>query len=218
MKKAVHTFILLFFITDIFAQKILVKQREETIGSGNNPALAATIFEANISDIEKEWKSLMKDCDAKVTMGAEIFADNAKIKGLDNTCDVYARVKSVNEKESELQVAVDLGGAYLSKSHPAQLIRMENLLYDFALKITKDAIAQQIKEAEKKHKKLMREQENLAEEKLQLQKDIENYRKKISEAENEITENEKKQENKKQETENQKKAVEEIKEKFNSVK
>lgn len=203
---------------NIFSQKISVKQRNETIGNGNNTAIVATIFEAETSEIEKEWKSLMKSYNAKVTMGGEIFADNAKLKGFDNTCDVYARIKTISDKEKELMVAIDLGGAYLSGSHPAQLNKIENLIYEFAVKMTKEAIAAQVKEAEKAHKKMIKEQENLIEEKEQLLKDIENYKNKISQAESAIEENGKKQETKKTEIENQKKLVEQITEKLNSVK
>lgn len=217
--KHILVFSLIFLSAwNIFSQKISVKQRNETIGNGNNSALVASIFEADISDIEKEWKSLMKSYDAKVTMGGEIFADNAKFKGFDNTCDVYARIKNINDHEKEFMVAIDLGGSYLSGSHPAQLSRIENILYDFALKLTKDAIAVQIKDAEKAHKKMVKEQENLVEDKEQLQKDIQNYKNKITEAEKSIIENDKSQEIKKAEIEKQKKLVGEIKEKFSSVK
>lgn len=217
--KTLFTLLNLFlFIVSGYSQKITVKERNETIGNGNNNAMVATIFEADISDIEKEWKSLMKSFDGKVTMGGEIFADNVKFKGFENPCDVYARVKNISDREKELLVAVDLGGAYLSGSHPAQLKKIENLLYDFALKLTKEAISRQLKEAEKAHKKMVKERENMAEEKEQLRKDIENYKNKILEAEKAIAENEKSQDMKKQEIEKQNKAVEGIKDKLNGVK
>ena len=201
-----------------FSQKISIKQRNETIGKGNNVAIVATIFEADVTNIAKEWKSLMKDHDAKVTMGGEIFADNAKIKGFDNTCDVYARIKNVSEGEKELMVAVDMGGTYLSGNNPDQIKRIENLMYDFALKITKEAIASMLKDAEKKYKKMIKEQETLSGEKEQMQKDIENYKLRISQTESGIAENGKMQEAKKLEIEKQIKTVEEIKEKLKSVK
>lgn len=203
---------------NIFSQKISVKQRNETIGKGSNTAIVATIFEAETTAIEKEWKSLMKSHNAKVTMGGEIFADNAKFNGFDNTCDVYARIKNISDREKELMVAVDLGGTYLSGSHPAQINKMENLLYDFAVKMTKEAISAQLKEAEKVQRKMVKEKENLVDEKEQLLKDIENYKNKILQAENNIAENNKSQEIKSAEIEKQKTLVEEIKDKLNSVK
>lgn len=218
MKHFITLWFTFFLCGNIFSQKISIRQQNESIGNGNNMAIVATIFEADISDIEKEWKSLMKSCDAKVTMGGEIFADNARLKGFDNTCDVYARIKNISDKEKELMVAVDLGGAYLSGSHPALLSKIENMMYDFALKMTKDAIAIQIKDAEKAHRKMVKEQENLADEKEQLLKDIENYKNKITQAENAIIENDKMQEVKKAEIEKHKTLVEDIKNKFNSFK
>lgn len=203
--------------TQVSSQRISIKQRNETLGNGNNPAIVATIFEADASDIEKEWKSLMKSYDAKVTMGGEIFADNAKFKGFDNTCDVYARIKNINDKEKELMIAIDLGGIYLSDNHP-QFKKIENLVYEFAVKITKDAIQAQLKDAEKNQKRLQKEQERLSEDKVQLEKDIENYKNKITSAKKEIEENLKAQEAKKQEIELQKKLLTEISDKFEKVK
>lgn len=207
------------FSLDVFSQKISIKERNESIGSGSHSAIVATIYEADASDIEKAWKSLMKDYDAKVTMGGEIFADNAKIKGFDNTCDVYARVKTTSDKEREIIVAVDLGGTYLSSgSHSVQFKKIENIVYDFAVKITKEAFSDRVKEAEKAYKRLVKDQQNLVGEKEQLLKDIENYKNKITQAEQEIQNNEKLQEEKKSEIEKQGKAVEEVKDKLNSVK
>lgn len=218
MKKLALLLTFILFSVNVFSQKITIKHRSETIGNGNNNAIVATIYEASISEIEKAWKSLMKDNDAKVSMGGEIFADNAKIKGFDNTCDIYARIKNIQEKEHELIVAVDLGGTYLSSSHHEQTKKIENLLFDFAMKTTRDAISEQIKEEEKIQKKMIKEKERLVDEKEQLQKDIENYKNRISEAEKNIAENEKMQETKKTEIEKQTKLVEERKNKFNSVK
>lgn len=219
MKNPIIAALFFFFSQNIFSQTIFIRERSETIGSGIHSALVVTIYEANTSDIEKAWKSCMKSYGAKVTMGGEIFADNAKIKGFDNACDVYARIKTINDKEKELIVAMDLDGTYLSSgSHPNQYKKMENILYDFALETTKDAISDQLKDAEKAYKKLMKEQNNLVNEKVQLLKDIENYKNKIVQAEKDTLENAKMQETKKSEIERQRKSVEGVKGKFNSVK
>lgn len=218
MKKILTLAIIFLLSGNFYAQKISVKQRNETIGNGNNPALVATIFEADVSTIEKEWKSLMKSHDAKMTMGGEILADNARFKEFENTCDVYCRIKNVSDTEKELMVAVDMGGAFLSGKHPAQQKKIENMMYDFAVRLTKDAIAVQVKEAEKIQKRMIKDQENLEDDKKQMLKDIENYKTKIADRENSIIENTKFQETKKAEIASQNKLVETIKGKLNSVK
>ncbi len=211
-------FTLLFIASSIssFAQKIKVSESKENVGNGSNNALVVTIFEAKEEDVKKEWKSLMKKYNAKVDMGNEIFADNAKIKSIadNNTIDIYAKTQTKKDGEIELTVAFDLGGAYLNSSdHGSQFKEAKQIVYDFAAKMTKESIDDQLKEAEKILRKFNNQQEDLVKDKTGLEKDIENYKEKIKKAEDDIVKNKGDQENKKKEIETQSKVVEDIKKK-----
>src|ERR1044072_7761037 len=97
MKKII-TLLLIAFATEwAAAQKIKVEVGNESIGGGRNNAFSVTIYYADPSDIEKEWKSLIKGYDPdKVSSKDGIFADNAKMKSIsDNTVDVYAKTDKV---------------------------------------------------------------------------------------------------------------------------
>lgn len=221
MKKIVTVLCLVMFFTSLFAQKkIKVSESSENIGNGQHNALIVNIYEADESSVLKEWKKLMKGYKAKVSSKKEVFADDASIKSMsDNTMDVYARVEKSKDGDVKLIVAFDLGGAFLSSSkHPDKFKEAKKIVYNFAIKATKNAIQGQLKEAEKIFGKLEKEQEQLIKENGNFHKDIEDYKKRITQAEDDIKANEKEQEEKKIEIENQKKEVERIAEKEKAVK
>lgn len=201
------------------AQKIQVSESSENIGGGSNNALVVTIYETDADEIEKEWKSLMKGYDAKVSSKDGIFADNALIKSMGpNTMDIYAKTVKVKDKEVKLIVGFDLGGAYLSSSkHGDQYKEAKKIVHDFAVKMTKEGIGGQMKAAEKVLDKLTDQQKDLVKDQEGLQKDIEDYKAKIKKAEDDIVKNKSEQEKKKQEVEAQKKVVDAISQKQKAV-
>lgn len=201
------------------AQKITVSESSENIGGGNNNALVVTIYESDVDAVEKEWRSLMKDLDAKVSSKDGVFADNATIKTMgNNTIDIYARVVKVKDREVKLIVGFDLGGAFLSSGkHPDQFKEAKKMVNDFAIKMTKQSIAGQLKAAQKVLEKLTDQQKDLVKDQEGLQKDIEDYKAKIKKAEEDIVKNKSEQEKKKQEVEAQKKVVDAIAEKEKAV-
>lgn len=207
------------FSVTAFAQKISVNESKESIGGGSNNALVVSIYEADAAEVEKEWKSLMKDKEAKVSSKDGVFADNAMIKTMgNNPIDIYAKVVKVKDNEVKLIVGYDLGGAYLSSGkHPEQYKEAKKMMYDFAVKMTKEGIAGQLKAAQKAHEKLTDQQEDLEKEQKSLEKDIEDYKAKIKQAEDNIAKNKANQEKKKQEIEAQKKVVDAIANKEKAV-
>lgn len=206
--------VLLLFVTTVaFGQrKIKVHEERESIGSGSNSALVATIYESSIDEIEKSWKKLMKDYNAKVAMKKEIFADDATIKDLSaNTVDVYSFVRKSGDDEFEIVVAVDLGGAYLSSSeHSSKYKIMEKIVKEFAVQATLDAIKEKQKAAAKILLGFTKEKEDLVRDKERLEKQIEDYKSKITDAEKSIEKNKTDQVDKEKEIENQQKIVDEI--------
>lgn len=213
--------LLLVSFTFGFAQKTKVDEKNEKIGGGNNNALVVYIYENTADNILKEWKSLMKDNDAKVTTkDGEQFSDNAVIKRVNgnNTMDVYARTENGKDGEIKLIVAFNLGGAFLnSKEHSQQYKEAEKMLQEFANKLTKEAIEAQLKAAEKLLGNMTDDQEDLVKKNKDLKGDIEEYKEKIKKAEGEIVTNEDQQKKKLAEIEVQKKVVEDIKKKKSAV-
>lgn len=203
-----------------FSQKAKVDEKNEKIGGGSHNALVVTIYETSSDDILKEWKSRMKDFDAKVsTKDGELFGDNAIIKSMgNNTIDIYARVEKVKDGEVKFIVGFDLGGAFMSSNeHSSQYSEAKKIVQEFANKITRESIAGQLKDAEKILAKKVDEQEELVKKNKNLQDDIAAYKEKIKKAEDEIVKNNGEQETKKKEIEVQKKVVEGIQTKQKAV-
>lgn len=208
------TLIALLFVTTLaFGQrKIKVHEENEKFSTGSKNALVATIYESTPDDIEKAWKKLMKDYDAKMTMKKEMFADDASIKDLSpNTCDVYAFVRKISDEENEIVVGVDLGGAYLSSSeHSSKYKVMQRIIYDFAVQTSIEAIKEKQKDAEKVLAGIVKAKEDLIKENERLAKDIEDYKNKITKAEGDIEKNKTLATDKDKEIENQQKIVDDI--------
>ena len=178
-------FLVVLVSTRILAQDkpitIEVRESNKELGGAMHNALLVTIYEAEKNDIEKAWKNKMKKYDAKVSSKKEIFADNAVINELgNNTIDLYAAIQEDGDKKHTLMVAIDLGGAYLSSTtHSSQYTAMKNILYGFAVNLTKEAIAGQAKAAEKVLAGLENDQKDLIKSKENLQEDIADYKQKI---------------------------------------
>lgn len=203
------------------AQEIKVKSGNEKFSSGSHDCLKTTIYYATKDDVMDKWKSKLNDFkDEKVKRsGNEIFGDNILIKDWgNNTVDIYSIFEEDKDKKTvEMSVAVDLGGAYLNSSDKSKQNYIEKLMKDFAVKLSKDAVEDEKKLAEKSLDKLEGEQKELESDKKKLADDIEDYKKKISKAENDIKDNEDKQGKKKSEVEAQKKVVDEVKKKLNGI-
>ncbi len=203
----------------VCAQKIKVKEESENLGGGSNPALSVVVYETDENTVEKEWKSLMKKYDAKVSnSGGEIFADNALVRDIGaNTVDVYAKVKK-EENGTRLVIAVNLGGAFMSPSqHSKETKVFEKMLEDFARNLAKESVAAQLKLAQKEQEKMEKKQERLVKDNENLHNDIEKYKEKIKKAEDDITQNLKDQEESKKNIESQKKAVEAVQQKASKI-
>jgi hypothetical protein len=211
--RTITLIVLLFVTTMVFGQrKIKVHEEREKFSTGTNNALVASVYESTPDDIEKAWKKVMKDYDAKMTMKKEMFADDVLIKDMSpNTCDIYAFVRKINDDENEIVVAVDLGGAYLSSSeHSSKYKIMEKIIYNFAVQASIDAIKEKQKAAEKVLSGMEKDKQDLLKENERLAGQIEDYKNKITKAEGDIEKNKSLATDKDKEIENQKKIVEDI--------
>jgi hypothetical protein len=217
-----RTVICLIFILSAWinnAQEIKVKEDKENIGGAKNPVLTVIIYEASESDVEKAWKSLMKDYDAKVSTKDGVFADNAKITEISaNTVDVYALTAKTDDG-IKLTVAIDLGGVFLSSStHSAEYKAAEKIIKNFAITVSKKAVEEKLDDASDAQKKLESDLKDLEKKNTRLHNDIEGYKNKITEAEKDIEDNVKDQETTTKSIEAQKKVVEEIQKKLDGIK
>jgi len=202
------------------AQKMKVDESQDKFAGKSCNVLTVLINEVESEQIEKEWKSLMRDYKAKnSTSKGEIFSDNATITDMSpNTVDVYAKTEK-KETAVKLIVGFDLGGAFVSSSlHPAQYRVAEKMLNDFALKITKESIESKLKIAKREQEKRQGKLDDLVKKNADLKKDIENYKSKITQAERDIETNVKDQETATNDLDAQKKVVETISGKLNDVK
>ena len=221
MKKIVVFAAALLSSANLFSQKIKVDESSESLGGGSNNAFVVTIYDAKPDDIEREWRSMMKDWNAKTDKkDGGVFGDNAKIAAINgnNTIDIYAKAEQKKDNEVKFMVAFDLGGAFLSSSKQgSEAKEAKKIVYDFAVKMTKEAIAGQLKAAEKILEKKNDERKDLEKDKEKLEKNIAEWKEKIKKAEDDIVKNKSDQETKKGEIEVQKKVVEEIQKKEKAV-
>ncbi|HET6993065.1 MAG TPA: hypothetical protein VFJ43_17155 [Bacteroidia bacterium] len=222
MKKHLLFLLLPLLAISVHAQKIKISvdEKNDKIGGGSHNCMVVIIYDATQDDIEKEWRSKMRDYNAKVSSKDDIFADNALIKTIsDNTCDVYAHVeKGSNDNEMKFTVGFLLGETWLSSSsNPEQYKAAEAIVKEFAKKMTQDAIGDKVKEQQKILDKLTSEQNDLVKKNKNLNDDIADYQKKIETAKSDIKTNEDEQSKKKAEIEAQQKAVDAVKARQSSV-
>jgi hypothetical protein len=213
----VMTFFVIGLIDKGLAQKINVTESSETVGGSKKNALVVSIYNSDVPDVEAKWKSLMKEYKGKVTNTNGVFADNAVIPPVNgnNTIDVYAKAEKGKEGDVKFVAAFDLGGAYLnSVEHKDKFNEAKKIVYDFAVKATRESIAGQRKLAEKQMEKLVSQQQTLIKDNEKFTSNIgeykqriEDYKLKIKEAEDNSAKNKIEQEKKKQEIDAQKKVV-----------
>lgn len=192
MKQIISTFIITLYAVSIFAQsKIEIKEQTEDIGGGNHNALVVKIFQSKDEIVLKEWKTIMKDFDAKILQKKELFADNALIKDMsENTVDLYAKTEMNADGDVLFTVGVDLGGAYLTSSqHPKEFKAIKRIITDFAKDLSEKGFKEKVKLEEKALITLTKQKEFMNKENETMQRDIELYKEKIIKAEESIKAN-----------------------------
>ena len=223
MKKQILTIAIAVSSLQFFAQDVKVRESNESFSNGGHNALSVTLFVTDVNMVEKEWKSQMKDFgyDKSSEKSNEYFFDNVIMKQLgNNTLDVFSKVTEQKaEKTVTLTAAFDLGGAYLSSSeHREKFEYVKKVMHDFAVKITKEDLDDQIKAAGKVLSNIQGKQADLEKDNKGLADDITNYNQKIKKANEQIEQNKKDIETKKGEVSAQQKVVDGIKAKKESVK
>jgi len=165
---------------------IQVTEANTALNNDTHNAYVVEVYSKDQKNVEKALKKALKDKDAKVDVGKEIFADNAVFKsfGNNNTVDVYAKVEKKTEYSFTVSAAAYLGGAWLSSSNDAQKVQSEafkTFLRDFAVKSSKETVKEEVEAAQKV---LSKQEDNLKD----LKKSKENLDKDIKDRENDIKE------------------------------
>ena len=221
MNKIIYTCCAISFLSLMNAQKISVKDGSENFSSGSHNAYTTTLYQISKDDVESKWKSFLKDFKNEKVRSekGEIFGDNIVIKDWgNNPVDIYTSFEEdTKAKKVVMHVAFDLGGTYLTGAEKDKHHSAEKLIKEFAVKTTKESMADKLKDLEKVYNKLVENQKDLEKDNKDYKSDIENYKAKIKKAEDDITKNEAEQVKKKTEIEAQKKVVDDAKNVMNSV-
>lgn len=207
-----------------FAQDIKVKESSGSFSAGNAQCFAVKVYYTKPSTVQDEWKDVLdKYKNEKIkNKGNEVFADNVLIKDWgNNPVDIYTTFtdNGGSNNEVEMKVAVDLGnGNFLKSSEKDKARLIENMMRDFAVKISAESMDKQIKANEKIFGDLTDKQKNLEKKNANLNDDIKNYQQKIQKAQDDIKTNTAEIEKKKQEVAAQQKILDDLKNKKNSIK
>ena len=181
-------FAVVFFCLPFFV-KAQLREGAASMSQGSNNALIMDLEYADAEKVLDEFENYVENFKAKSKKKkGEIFADNAQVKSIsgNNTIDIYARADKSDIK-SVLTVWFDLGGAYLSsKSHIEKYVEAEKWLKEFAKRMVKRGIEDELKAEQKRVEVLADEQKNLSKEKEKLDKSIVDSEKDIKEMEAKI--------------------------------
>ena len=210
----------LFSLLSFSQKKIEIKSGSEKFSVGRVDVLIADIYEADEKYVRKAWKKLIKRYSGSVKMKSEIFADDVLIKRMsNNTFDIYTKISDKGDGLVEIACAVDLGGAFLKKSsHSDKFDQFSDILRNFAIDVSKEAVNEQIEDQEKIFVKMGKEQERLVSNNEKMTLEIEDYKQKIIDNELAIEQNVKDQELKKLDIEAQKALIITLSEKEKAIK
>ena len=204
-----------------------IRETTASMSQGSNNALAIDVPYNDPEKVLDEFEDYAEDFKAKTKKKkGELFADNAQVKSIggNNTIDIYAKAEKGDNK-TILTVWFDLGGAYLSsKSHGEKYGEAVKWLNDFASRMVKKGIEDELKAEQKKLDALNDEQKNLVRDKEKLdrsiidgEKDIKDMEAKIAQtkqniekAKQDIVTNQEKQKGKVADIEKQKEVVKKV--------
>jgi len=212
----------LIFPKAIDAQNYDFNVRESgiKIGGGFNSAFSINIYESDSKQITKAWSDFMKKNKAKVKSGNEIVATEVRISKLSELpFNTYAIITNIRDDVFEISVACYLGGAWLSPVyHPAQASVFKEILQNFAMDVTSDALEQQLKMSNKVLKDKENELSGLKNDEKNLENSIAKKRDEIKKTELQIEDKKQDQVKKTKEIELIRQDITDIENKINKVK
>ena len=206
------TWLILLIPFSIQAQNL--QENERTMSQGSKAGFSMNIDELTTKDAEKLWIDFLKNTNAKTKKDRktnEVFADDASVPAISsNLMDIYATFTERN-KQTEIIVWVDLGGAFLARrQHPDKIDAFEQWLSEFGrrarvrkIELEQEAEELIFKDQKKEFDKLIKEEERL-------KKEITEAEQRINQAKKELEVNNANQGNRRQEMERQQMKIQEI--------
>lgn len=190
MKPTIYALLsLLLLLSNSLITNAQVRETTASMSQGSNNALAIDLAYADPEKVLDEFEDYVEDFKAKARKKkGELFGDNAQVKSIggNNTIDIYAKVEKGDNK-SILTVWFDLGGAYLSsKTHGEKYGEAVKWLNEFASRMVKKGIEDELKAEQKKLEVLTDEQKTLVRDKEKLDKSIVDSEKDIKDMEAKI--------------------------------
>lgn len=208
--------LLAFAGTQVHAQ---VTSQTMAMSQGNHEALVLELPGADTKMVEKLWSDFTKDQYKAKTKrdrkSSEYQSLNIDVPGVSKggKVDMYAKV---NERGngSELMVWIGSNDGWINPATlPDRYVEAEKMMMRFALDVSKEQIAMQVEEEEKKLKDLEKELDDLRKDKEKYEKAIEKAKQEIADNEAAIVDNGKSQEDKAAQIEEQRKVIEETRKK-----
>ncbi len=228
--KYLYTFLFvlsLMMSAQVVAQKIEVSESTEKIADGRHNALVVKVYGWEAKDVEDEARKEWRGMGNVKSRSNPVFIDDATDRKMgDNPFDFYARAEDVEENVVKLIVAVNLGGAYMnSGEHKDRYKAMEEMVREFAIRISKEKMEEKVQAREDKLEEIEDQLKDIEKDREDQTKLIEDKKKEIKKAEKAIKNAEKeiedlkdKKKDKLKEIEKQKEAVKAAEEKVDNVK
>jgi hypothetical protein len=206
------TWLMLLLPVTVWTQNI--QENERTMSKGSKPGFSMTIDGMETKEVERLWLDYLKYSKAKTKKDRktnEVFSDDASLPAINsNLMDLYATFTERN-KQTEMVVWVDLGGAFLARrQHPEKIDAFYQWLNEFGrrIRVRKVEIEQEAEELIFKDQK--KEFDKLVKEEERLKKEISDAEQRINQARKELDINAANQNNRRQEMERQQIKIQEI--------
>ena len=169
---------------------ITVSETTENFGKTSHNAFSVIIFQQKLKMVESEWAKYMKDQRGKVkSKKGLITAHNVALYQISSdTVNAYARFKkSGEEQQIQAIIGFESGASFVSSADGDERYEAgRKIVYDFAVRMTKEGVLDNIKQAERDLKQLERETSILEKDKTRLEYRIEKSKASITKAGEEI--------------------------------
>tara|TARA_R110002049_G_scaffold98598_7_gene240054 strand:+ start:189 stop:842 length:654 start_codon:yes stop_codon:yes gene_type:complete len=188
MKLVISSLIALIFSISLLAQRSVSVSSSNYIVGSVSKTIETTIYNTSIGDIEKEWKSLMKEYNGKVKSSkTELAAYNTTLP-LSGAGEQTIFFKADPEDDSTCRIIVGamVGGEGIDANNSTDLKRIvRSFAYDLSKKNTKEKVSN----AKAELNTLIRKKTALERDQERLLRNIERWKKSVAEAEMKHKEN-----------------------------
>ena len=173
------------------AQTVSVEPSIERIGKGYNAAYRIEIPYADPAFVEKEWRSFLKEHNAKVKGSkGEVNGEEVVIAALGSDPMRFLSDVGASSSGTLVRVAVERNQSFVSKAtHPETASQLQGLFRRWSLDVAVASMNRQIESAKELIEKQTREVESLGRSTIRLEQSNESLRKQVEANEKMIEEN-----------------------------